>query len=183
MTDVTVWCEDCHDRYPDAADDAYPDGLHAAIADGLRRHGYDPATATLAEPEHGLTEAVVADTDVLVWWGHEAHDEVEDAVVDRVCGAVRDGMGLVVLHSAHHSKVFRRLMGTSCDLTWRESGDRERNLNVSYMSRNDVPLTDPERTAEAVTEIAADAAGARIRAVSRRSRSPARVCAAAPSAP
>ena len=97
--------------------------------------------------------------------GAEAHDEVEDAVVDRVCGAVRDGMGLVVLHSAHHSKVFRRLMGTSCDLTWRESGDRERDLNVSYMSGNDVPLTDPERTAEAVTEIAADAAGARIRAV------------------
>jgi trehalose utilization protein len=82
--------------------------------------------ATLDEPEHGLTEPVLAETDVLTWWGHQAHNEVDDRIVDRVQRRVLDGMGLVVLHSGHHSKVFKRLMGTSCNLTWREIGEKER---------------------------------------------------------
>ncbi|HEX7346202.1 MAG TPA: ThuA domain-containing protein, partial [Candidatus Limnocylindrales bacterium] len=65
-------------------------------------------------------------TNVLTWWGHVAHGEVDDAVVDRVQRRVLDGMGLIVLHSGHHSKIFKRLMGTSCDLNWREAGERER---------------------------------------------------------
>ena len=84
------------------------------------------AIATLDEPEHGLTAAVLEATDTLVWWGHRAHDEVSDAVVDRVHAAVLGGMGLVVLHSGHFSRIFKRLMGTSCDLKWREDGRRER---------------------------------------------------------
>ena len=69
---------------------------------------------------------VLAETDVLTWWGHVAHDEVDDAIVDRVQARVLDGMGLVVLHSGHYSKIFRRLMGTTCNLKWREAGERER---------------------------------------------------------
>ena len=83
-------------------------------------------TATLDEPDHGLTEAVLAETDVLTWWGHVAHDEVSDDVVERVHARVLDGMGLVVLHSGHFSRIFQRLMGTTCDLKWREDGRRER---------------------------------------------------------
>ena len=81
--------------------------------------------AFLDQEENGLTEEVVESTDVLVWWGHIAHDDVSDAVVDRVVGRVRRGMGLVALHSAHFSKVFRQLMGTSCRLRWRNEDDRE----------------------------------------------------------
>jgi trehalose utilization protein len=54
-----------------------------------------------------------------------AHALVGDAIVDRVQDRVLRGMGLIVLHSGHLSKIFRRLMGTSCNLTWRDD-DRER---------------------------------------------------------
>src|SRR6476659_384544 len=126
MTHVTVWNEYRHERSDPAVAAVYPDGIHTAIAAGLREAGFDAGTATLDEPEHGLTEEVLAATDVLTWWGHAAHPEVEDAIVDRVQRRVLDGMGLIVLHSGHHSKIFRRLMGTSGDLKWREAGERER---------------------------------------------------------
>jgi len=126
MTRVTVWNEHRQERSDPAVAAVYPDGIHGAIGEGLRGAGFDARIATLDEPEHGLTDAVLAATDVLTWWGHAAHPEVADAIVDRVQRRVLDGMGLIVLHSGHHSKVFRRLMGTSCDLKWRESGERER---------------------------------------------------------
>jgi trehalose utilization protein len=126
MTRVTVWAEYRQDRSDPAVAAVYPDGIHSAIAAGVRDAGFEVATATLDEPEHGLTEEVLAATDVLTWWGHEAHGEVEDAIVDRVQRRVLDGMGLIVLHAGHHSKIFRRLMGTTADLHWREAGERER---------------------------------------------------------
>jgi trehalose utilization protein len=126
MTRVTVWNEfrQEHADAPVAA--IYPHGIHAAIAAGLREAGFDVRTATLDEPEQGLSDRVLADTDVLTWWGHAAHSEVDDAVVERVHSRVLDGMGLIVLHSGHASKIFRRLMGTSCELKWREAGEHER---------------------------------------------------------
>jgi trehalose utilization protein len=126
VTRVTVWNEFRQERSDPPVGAIYPDGIHAAIADGLRRAGFDVGTATLDEPEHGLTEAVLEATDVLTWWGHVAHDEVSDQVVERVQRRVLDGMGLIVLHSGHFSKIFKRLMGTTCDLKWREAGERER---------------------------------------------------------
>ncbi|MDQ3128291.1 MAG: ThuA domain-containing protein [Chloroflexota bacterium] len=126
MTRVTVWNEHRQERSDAAVGAVYPDGIHEVIAAGLRATGFDVGTATLDEPEHGLTEEVLAATDVLTWWGHVAHDEVDDAIVDRIQSRVLDGMGLIVLHSGHHSKIFRRLMGTTADLKWREAGERER---------------------------------------------------------
>jgi len=126
MTRVTVWNEHRQERADPAVAAVYPDGIHAAIAAGLREAGFVVGTATLDEPDHGLTDEVLAATDVLTWWGHVAHDEVDERVVDRVQRRVLDGMGLIVLHSGHHSRVFRRLMGTSADLKWREAGERER---------------------------------------------------------
>ncbi|ELZ35706.1 ThuA domain-containing protein [Halorubrum tebenquichense] len=127
MARVTVWNEYRHERESDVVADVYPDGIHAVVADALREGGHEVRTATLDEgPEHGLTDAVLDETDVLVWWGHAAHDEVRDAVVDRVHERVLDGTGLIVLHSAHYSKLFKRLMGTSCSLKWREAAERER---------------------------------------------------------
>jgi len=128
MIRVTVWNEFRHEQIHEEVRQVYPDGIHRAIAEGLEREGgFRVRTATMPEPEHGLTEEVLEDTDVLVWWGHMAHHEVEDAVVERVHRRVLDGgMGLVVLHSGHHSKIFRKLMGTSCDLKWREAHEKER---------------------------------------------------------
>ena len=126
MTRVTVWNEYRQERTDTAVAALYPDGIHAAIADGLREAGFEVGTATLDEAEHGLSDTVLAGTDVLTWWGHVAHPDVADEVVDRVHQRVLDGMGLIVLHSGHFSKIFRRLMGTSCDLKWREAGERER---------------------------------------------------------
>jgi trehalose utilization protein len=124
---ITVWNEFLHEQRNPAVAALYPEGIHGAIAAGLRAGLPDAeiTTATLAAPEHGLPAAVLDATDVLFWWGHLAHHEVADAVVERVCARVMGGMGLVVLHSAHLSKPFRRLMGTSCNLRWREADDRE----------------------------------------------------------
>jgi trehalose utilization protein len=124
---VTVWNEFRQEHTDAPVRAIYPDGIHAVVAEGLREHGFDAVrTATLDEPEHGLTADVLAETDVLVWWGHVAHDEVSDAVLERVHVRVLGGMGLVVLHSGHFSRIFKRLMGTSCDLKWREDARHER---------------------------------------------------------
>ena len=125
-TSVTVWNEYVHERESDVVADVYPDGIHETLATALERRGFETRTATLEEPEHGLPPAVLDETDVLTWWGHAAHDEVADEVVERVTSHVLDGMGLVVLHSGHFSKVFRSLMGTTCSLKWREAAERER---------------------------------------------------------
>jgi trehalose utilization protein len=123
---VTVWNEYRHEKTNEIVAKLYPDGIHAAIARHLQSKGLAARTATLDEPEHGLTDAVLAGTDVLIWWGHAAHREVQDEIVDRVQRRVLDGMGLIVLHSAHMSKIFRRLMGTGCQLRWREAAEKER---------------------------------------------------------
>ncbi|NJN84036.1 MAG: trehalose utilization protein ThuA [Caldilineaceae bacterium] len=129
---VTVWNEFRHEKSHENVRRVYPDGIHNAIAEGLRLHGIDAVrTATLDEPENGLSEDVLAETDVLTWWGHMAHKDVEDATVDRVQRRVLEGMGLIVLHSGHHSKIFKRLMGTSCSLRWREADENERIWVVS----------------------------------------------------
>lgn len=124
---VTVWNEFRHEKSSEAVRAIYPDGIHEAIAKHMREAGgFEVRTATLDEPEHGLTQEVVDQTDVLFWWGHGYHGEVQDEVVDRVHRAVLEGMGLVVLHSGHYSKIFKRLMGTTCALKWREANDNER---------------------------------------------------------
>lgn len=126
---ITIWNEYIHEKSdPDVAA-IYPDGIHQTIAEALRQQLGDTAilrTATLDEPQHGLSEEALEQTDVLTWWGHAAHDRVTDDVVDRVQRRVWHGMGLVVLHSGHASKIFRRLMGTGCMLRWREAGELER---------------------------------------------------------
>jgi trehalose utilization protein len=125
---VTVWGENRHEKIEEHVAKIYPSGMHAAIADGIRENlgdGCIVRTATLDDPEHGLTEDVLAQTDVLTWWGHAAHAEVADEVVERVHRHVLSGMGLVVLHSGHWSKIFTKLMGTTCTLRWRSEHDRE----------------------------------------------------------
>ena len=123
---ITVWNEFAHEKSDPAVKAIYPDGIHAVVASFLRDAGYEVRTATLDDPECGLTDEVLDDTDVLFWWGHMRHGDVPDSVVNRVYKHVIGGMGLVVLHSGHASKIFQKLMGTpSGELKWRESGDKE----------------------------------------------------------
>ena len=134
---VTVWNEYRHEKTDARVAAIYPQGMHEAIAGHLRtQDGMDVRTATLDEPEHGLSDEVLGGTDVMTWWGHVAHKEVQDAVVDKVHRRVLEGMGLIVLHSGHFSKVFRRLMGTTCQLKWREAGERE----VLWVTRPGHPI-------------------------------------------
>lgn len=128
VVNVTVWGENVHEQREEDVRARYPDGMHGAIAAGLSAllgDGFRVRTATLQEPSHGLTDEVLSGTDVLTWWGHIAHDEVSDAVVARVHERVLAGMGLLVLHSGHYSKIFRALMGTTCTVNWRDAGERE----------------------------------------------------------
>ena len=84
MVRVTVWGENVHERNEPAVGAIYPDGMHTTIAAALARLLGDQVsvrTATLDQPEHGLTAPVLEETDVLTWWGHAAHDEVDDAIV------------------------------------------------------------------------------------------------------
>jgi len=124
---VTVWNEFRHEKKDEAIGKIYPNGMHAVIANHLNSQpGIQARGATLDEPEHGLTEKVLADTDVLIWWGHGAHGEVKDEIVSRVQHHILEGMGLIPLHSSHFSKIFQRMMGTTCNLKWREAGEKQR---------------------------------------------------------
>lgn len=122
---VTIWNEFRHEQKSEAVRRVYPQGIHTAVGEGLGE-GFEVAYATLDQPEHGLTEGLLEDTEVLIWWGHTAHEEVSGEIVERVYRRVMQGMGLIVLHSGHFSKIFKKLMGTTCDLKWREAGEKER---------------------------------------------------------
>jgi len=135
---VTVWGEFRHEKKNPKVAEIYPKGMHEAIASHLRKNSeIQVRTASLDEPEHGLSENVLAQTDVITWWGHLAHGEVKDEIVDRVHKRVLGGMGLVVLHSGHFSKIFRKLMGSSCDLKWREE---ENEREILWVTRPGHPI-------------------------------------------
>ncbi len=118
---VTIWNEYFHEQNDPFVANLYPKGIHGCIADILRTDDINVRTATLYDEECGLTDEVLADTDVLVWWGHFKNGDVPDHIVDRVHKYVMGGMGLIVLHSAHFSKIFTKVMGTSCCLKWRDN--------------------------------------------------------------
>ena len=129
---VTIWNEFRHEREMPAVGVIYPEGIHGAIAAFVAGQADMTAgTAVLDDPEHGLTDEVLAATDVLVWWGHAHHGLVRDEIVNKVYDRVLQGMGLIVLHSGHGSKIFRKLMGTDTqNLKWREIGEKERLWTV-----------------------------------------------------
>ena len=138
---ITIWNEFIHERILPEVERNYPQGIHRVIAGAISARlgaAAEIRTATLDEPEHGLTAEVLAATDVLFWWGHKGHDRVADAVVERVFKRVLDGMGLVVLHSGHASKIFGRLMGTGCMLagaTWGARATVDRRSGASDHGR------------------------------------------------
>lgn len=125
MIRVTVWNEYKHEREIEAIRQVYPEGIHGCIAAFLREEeDFTVRTTTFEEPEHGLTEEVLCDTDVLIFWSHALQEEFSDEVAERVQRHVLAGMGLIALHSAHFSKVMKKLMGTTMTLKW-QHGQQE----------------------------------------------------------
>lgn len=123
---VTIWNEFIHERTEAQVAAIYPRGIHEAIAAGIGADGFRIRFATFDQPDHGLSQETLEHTDVLIWWGHLAHEQVSDVIVERIYYRVLAGMGLIVLHSGHRSKIFKKLMGTTCDLKWRSDFERER---------------------------------------------------------
>lgn len=139
MIKVTVFNEYMHEQTQESVRKIYPEGIHGAIKGFLESDEISVRTVTLLDnnlniiPDCGLTPEVLTDTDVLIWWGHMRHGDVPDEVVSRVYNQILCGMGAVFLHSAHHSKLFRRLMGTTCNLHWRDDAkERLYNINPSH---------------------------------------------------
>ena len=130
---VVVWNEHMQDASEEAVKKVYPDGMNAALKKGITAGNdlFEVTEATQDMPENGLPEELLAKTDVLIWWAHCGHHLVDDAVVARVIRHVQAGMGFIALHSAHYSKPFTRLLGTTGRLIWRESGDTEVLWNVN----------------------------------------------------
>ena len=130
MINVTIWNENVHEKaegdFGNLIRSFYPNGIHNALKEELAADDLDITAVSLDMPEQGLPDALLAKTDVLFWWGHCAHHKVDDALVDKIQRRVQEGMGLVVLHSGHYSKIFRRMLGTACSLRWRECGEKER---------------------------------------------------------
>jgi len=155
---VTVWNEFIHETEHESVRAIYPDGIHGCIRDFLKAAGHGVQTATLIEPEHGLSDEVLDKTDVLIWWGHVAHHKVEDEIVERVWRRVVAGMGLIVLHSGHASKIFRKVCGTPTGfLRWREAGDW-RGVGTANMEFHKaiVALADSERLNDMFTHLLAE---------------------------
>ncbi len=125
---VTVWNEYRHEKHAEEVKKVYPEGIHSVISDFLNKEDNIIAkTATLDEPEHGLTDEVLNNTDVLIWWAHGAHNEVKDEIVEKVYKKILYGMGFIALHSAHACKIFKKLCGTnSLKLKWRVNAEKER---------------------------------------------------------
>lgn len=124
---VVIWNEYQHEKNEPRIREVYPKGIHGAIAEKLSELGdYNITTATLDEPSHGLTDEVLENADVLIWWGHLKHDDLSDEIAEKVKKRVLDGMGFIPLHSAHLCKPFKLLMGTVCRSKWRENDEKER---------------------------------------------------------
>ena len=106
----------------------YPEGIEGALSSFISKEEDMYVTkAVLADPDQGLSEERLANTDVLVFWSHKYWRDLDDETAERVQKHVLEGMGIILLHSAHASKVFARIMGTRTQsLRWREADERQR---------------------------------------------------------
>lgn len=122
MIRVTVWNEYVHEREYEGIAKVYPKGIHGCIADFLDTdEDITVRCATLDMEDQGISEEMLKNTDVLIWWAHARHEEITDENVKLIQEAVLGGMGLIALHSAHCSKIMKALMGTTMSLSWRNN--------------------------------------------------------------
>jgi len=139
---VTIWHEYTHEKHSPEIAAIYPEGIHGQIKKALSYDGdLDITLAALDDPDQGLPEELLNNTDVLLWWGHMRHGDVDDGLAARIRDRVyRCGMGFIALHSAHHSKPFRTIVGCTGDLLW---GDEQKeivwNLNPGHPIAAGIP--------------------------------------------
>lgn len=140
---VTIWNEFWHERLEEAIGKIYPIGMHGCIKEFLDQYGeFEVRLATIEEPEQGLPDEVLNNTDVLMWWGHIGHGAVNDELVEKIKKRVfDDGMGFIPLHSAHMSKPFRAIVGTSGKLLW---GDDQHEILTNIMPAHPIMAGIPE---------------------------------------
>ena len=116
---VVAWSEGTASK-DEGSKEVYPQDINTAVAEGLKPlAGWEIITASLDDPDQGLSEERLQGTDVLIWWGHKRHGDVKRELVDRIDKRVREeGMGFIGLHSCHFAQPFKKLMGTAC--SWGE---------------------------------------------------------------
>jgi trehalose utilization protein len=134
---ITIWNENWQDRFQDDVKAAYPETIHGAIANFLKARGdedWEIRIRTMDMEECGLKQEDLDDTDVMLYWGHLKHKEVPDEYALRIAERVHQGMGLILLHSAHASKAAKYLIGGGhgCGLTWREDDEHERVWTIAH---------------------------------------------------
>lgn len=140
MIRATVWNENLHEKKNPLVTELYHGGLHKYIASFLEDDDIEVRTATLEDEECGLTDEVLNNTDVLIWWGHMGHEEFPDRIVEKIHKHILSGMGFIGLHSAHHSKIFKKLMGTTCHLKWHfNTKERIWNLKPGHPICDGIP--------------------------------------------
>ena len=84
------------------------DYLAAELA---KRPGITTRSVGIDDPEQGLSDEILDNADVLIWWGHIRHKEITTETARRILKRVRQGkLSLVVLHSALSSRPFIEAM-------------------------------------------------------------------------
>ncbi|MBO5220145.1 MAG: ThuA domain-containing protein [Clostridia bacterium] len=140
---VTIWNEGRHEKRNPKVQEIYPDGIHNCVKRFLEvNDDMEVRAVTLDDPDNGLPDELLNDTDVLMWWGHMAHNDVPDALAAKVRDRVwNEGMGFIAMHSAHMSKPFRNIVGTSGQLSW---GDDQRELMWNILPQHPIAAGIPE---------------------------------------
>ncbi|MDA1191131.1 MAG: ThuA domain-containing protein [Candidatus Poribacteria bacterium] len=109
----------------------YPDGIDGAVADALKEIGVEVKTAKMDDPEHGLSEEVLAETDVLFWWSHIRNGDLSEDVNARVVKHVlARGMGFVPIHSALFAKPFQTILGCTGNIGGWDHNQAPENVYV-----------------------------------------------------
>ena len=149
---VVIWNEFRHEKTKDEVKALYPNGLHAYLKSVLDvNEDMEISLAALDDPDQGLSDERLETIDVLVWWGHMAHGEVDDELVKKIQSRVYEGkMGFVALHSAHHSKPFRAIVGTNGNLSW---GRNQKEIVWNMMPSHPIAAGIPDHFTLACEEL------------------------------
>ncbi len=104
---VVVWDE----RQPKQKE-AYDNFLGNEVAAYLKTQpGIEVKSVCIDDPEQGVSNDVLDNADVLIWWGHVRHAEIKPETAKKIVARIKDGkLSLIALHSAHYAMPFKEAM-------------------------------------------------------------------------
>ena len=104
---VVVWDE----RQP-RQKEAYENFLGNEIARYLEKQsGLSVQSVALDDPEQGLSDTILDNCDVLIWWGHQRQSEVLPETGRKIVNKILSGsIAFIPLHSAHWATPFVEAM-------------------------------------------------------------------------